>query len=543
MALFLLTIASLALTIVLIPPLIRLAPMIGLVDRPGGRKTHDDPTPSIGGIAFGIGSLIPLALVATPTSTSLELCFGAAVFSLLAGLCDDRFGLHWSVKLPIYFGAATLVVIAAGVRIESLTFIDRVVLPDFVSIPISIVFLVGVTNAINFSDGLDGLAAGTTLLCVLGLSVLGWSAGNELVAATGAALSGALLGFLRFNTHPARIFMGNTGSQFLGFMLGVLALKSTQGVGTAVSSGVPLLLLGWPILDTLAVIGRRWARGLPLFPPDRSHLHHRLLTLGFAHRDVVLIIYAAEALLFVIAYLLRYESDLWIAVAFAVFAALVLIPMSWAERRGWRPREQRPDASMIVSAGALQRRAQQLRRWSMLTVAGLLAAYVVLVSASSESVAPDVAALALFLFLATLIALLKPTLLRWQFVPRALTYVTVVMLVYLDQQELGLLQPLSAPVLMLFAAIICAVLLRFRSQREMSAVFTPLDALVVFVVLVAPWVSRSLGSSFEFGAGLAKVIVLCYAVELLPLQSTYARAWTTCVSICLSLIVLRGLLP
>jgi UDP-GlcNAc:undecaprenyl-phosphate GlcNAc-1-phosphate transferase len=539
--LFLIAVASFALTMALIPPLLRLAPRVGLVDRPGGRKMHAQPIPRIGGVALGVGSLLPIALLIEPMAGNLQLLLAAASILLLAGLWDDRAGLHWSVKLAAQFMAATLIVTAGGISLESITLVDKFELPEFVAIPISIFFLVGVTNAINLSDGLDGLAAGTTLLCVLGLSVLGLSAGDQEVAAIGAALGGALLGFLRFNTHPARVFMGDTGSQYLGFMVGVLALKSTQGVDTAVSAGVPLLLLAWPILDTFAVMGGRLASGQSPFLADRRHLHHRLLALGFGHHEAVLIIYGAQALLFIAAYLLRYESDLWIAVGFVLFAAVVLLSVTGAERRGWRRAATHPSRSLISGPLWWLAQSQRLPRWTLALIGILLASYVVLISASTAAIAPDIAILATLLLIATLVVMLRPT--KWpvDMLPRALAYVTVAMLVYLDQMGMGLLSPQSLPVIVLFGAMTLAVLLRFRLQGERRALLTPLDALVAFVVLVVPWISRILGLPFDFGAGLAKVVVLCYAIELLPVQSLQSRGWAAGAGLCLMALAIRGL--
>ena len=201
---------------------------------------------------------------------------------------------------------------------------------------LTFLFLVGVTNAVNLSDGLDGLAGGMSLLCLCAIALLAAVSGNALVVTLALIECGAILGFLRFNTHPAQIFMGDSGSQLLGFSIGVLAILATQGESTSVSAALPLLLLGLPILDTLAVMWQRVRAGRSPFSSDRNHLHHKLLALEFAHAEAVAVVYLLQVALFLVAYFLRFESDLVILAVFLLFAAAALFALKWAGATAWR---------------------------------------------------------------------------------------------------------------------------------------------------------------------------------------------------------------
>ncbi|MEJ1964435.1 MAG: MraY family glycosyltransferase [Gammaproteobacteria bacterium] len=196
--------------------------------------------------------------------------------------------------------------------------------------------LVGVINAINHSDGLDGLASGETMLSLIAIAFLGYLCDDSLLVGIALATIGGTLGFLRYNTHPARVFMGDAGSQFLGFTLGVLLIYLSQVAYTSASAALPLLLVGLPIADILAVLYLRISGGMNWFKATRNHIHHRLLGLGFSHFQTVVIIYSVQAALVVGAVLMRYQSDFLIGAAyFAVIAGLFCF-LSFAERRNWK---------------------------------------------------------------------------------------------------------------------------------------------------------------------------------------------------------------
>ncbi|MES1262728.1 MAG: MraY family glycosyltransferase, partial [Peristeroidobacter soli] len=457
-------------------------------------------------------------------------------------ILDDRHDLAWPWKLGAQVLACLLAVTAGGVSIESTTLIDRIELPELLSLSLSFVFLVGVTNAINLSDGLDGLAGGTTLLAVIAIGWISFSSGNFAVASTTAALAGALLGFLRFNTHPARVFMGDSGSQVLGFLAGVLAIKATQGVDVTVSAALPLLLLAWPILDTLTVMTERIRAGLSPFIADRRHFHHRLLALGFDHYQSVLIIYGVQCALFLLAWQLRYESDLVIIGTFAAFAAVVIGLLEFAKARGWRWVRPAREPSGIALQISWLRDHDRLGRGCRALLLVLLAAYATCVAFGPRAVSLDVAWLAGALLVAQVVVVISGDRPASVHLMRVVLFIAAAMLVYLDQQSLGLLAPQSAWQVALFVSLAFLVLVRFRTSGERRYAFTTLDALVLFVALIAPFAAASSVSMAVVGLGIFKLVAIGYAIEFAFDHWNVARGGALVTSLLLAQLAARGVL-
>ncbi len=309
-------------------------------DLPDARKVHAAPIPKLGGVALALGVILPMLFIADGGRFVNSVLIGAAVVACF-GLVDDLKTLGWPAKFGGQILAALVVILYGGLRISSLgsCLPEGVDLPHALSVVLTLIVVVGVTNAINLSDGLDGLAGGTCLLIFICLGVLAYS-GTDFperffVMALAAAVVGAILGFLRFNTYPATVFMGDTGSQLLGFFAVTLSLGITQ-CNAAYSPFLPLLLLGFPVLDTLTVMAERLAAGRSPFTPDKNHFHHKLLRLGLFHTEAVVVIYAVTALLTASAYFLRFHSDWLIIGLYALFAALVLAFLASTARSGFR---------------------------------------------------------------------------------------------------------------------------------------------------------------------------------------------------------------
>ena len=327
---------ALFISMVLVAAMMRLAPQLGLVDIPDHRKLHVETIPRVGGIGIACGSVLA-AVLWLDLNRDILLLLGGMITIAIFALLDDRLDLNYKVKFAGQLAAALLVVVPGNVLIDHLSLQDQLSLPHYVSVPLTVVFLIGMTNATNLSDGLDGLAAGLSILSLSCLIVLAAIAGSSttfiLMALT---IIGATLGFLRYNTHPAMVFMGDTGSQFLGFSLGVLAVWLSQKVNTAISPELPLVVMGLPIVDTLLVMTQRILRGRSPFLPDRTHFHHRLLDLGFDHYQVVLAIYAIQASFVASAYFFRYESTLAILGFYAFGVVLIAGLHPLAQRFGWQ---------------------------------------------------------------------------------------------------------------------------------------------------------------------------------------------------------------
>lgn len=490
------------------------------------------------------GILVPTLLTAPLSPAILGFLAGMGVL-LVFGVWDDRSDLNYRLKFLGQFLAVGLCMVVGGVRIEWLTLGGRIMLPEVLSWALTFVFLVGVTNAVNLADGLDGLAGGLALLCLCALAVLGTITGNFTVTAIALIESGAILGFLRFNTHPARVFMGDGGSQMLGFSIGVLAILATQREASALSAALPLLLLGLPILDTLTVMVRRVAAGRSPFSSDRNHIHHRLLDLGFAHREAVILVYCLQVGLFLLAYYLRFDSDLLIGGTFVGFAVTVLAALHWADRSGWRAHTGHalPLVSALLDKLRKPEFSELVVRIATWTMAAGLVAYAAIAILFSSRVASDVSLLsaAMLLILLVLSYFCGAGTLTWM--ERLAAYVGVILLVYLDETAPGggrVLAGLPAAVIAITGA---AAACRFVFSGTRRFEVTSLDILVAFVALVVPNLPGLISVPPNLATGILKAVVLLYVVEMLEgiaIKRTLPRAVLT---VMLASIALRGLLP
>jgi len=280
----------------------RVAFRFGIVSTPGGRHIHGRSIPRLGGLGIYVAAVLTMlgGFVAgelrnlfAPEQERLAvglLVGGTIMFAV--GTLDDVKGVRALYKLYAQIAAA-VVAWAFGFRIDvvDLPFLGTLSMGIF-SLPITVIWIVGIINAVNLIDGLDGLAAGVVFFAAITNFVVAWLMGTSFVAIVMATIAGAVLGFLFFNFNPARIFMGDSGSYFLGFALAVCSIAGPlQKASAAVSIAVPIAALGVPIIDTLLAMVRRFLEKRPLFSPDRGHIHHRLLDMGITHRRAVLIIY------------------------------------------------------------------------------------------------------------------------------------------------------------------------------------------------------------------------------------------------------------
>jgi len=282
-------------------PIIKiLAFRIGAVDVPkDNRRMHKKPIARMGGLAIFYGFIISI-LCFTEIDTELRgILIGSAIIVIL-GIFDDIYSLNAFLKFIVQIGAAMIVVLH-GVQIDHISSFgigasEYIPLGVF-AIPVTVIWIVGVTNAINLIDGLDGLAAGISIISTIPLLVISMVTGEVGVALVTAAIAGAGFGFLPHNIHPAKIFMGDTGSTFLGFTIASISIVGLFKSYAVFSVAVPFLMLGLPIFDTLFAIIRRVLRGQSPMHPDRGHVHHRLIDFGFDQKQTVIILLIASALL------------------------------------------------------------------------------------------------------------------------------------------------------------------------------------------------------------------------------------------------------
>ena len=293
----------------------KIAFKIGAVDIPkDNRRMHKKPIALFGGAAIVSGFLVSVIFNLITASDIFFInhaphelwgIFTGIVIIVAMGILDDIKHIRAKLKLAFQLAAAIAVVVISDTRISVVTnpfsSAGYSQLPDFVSYPLTIFWIVGITNAINLIDGLDGLAAGVSSISSLSLffvSILNITMGPDpYTSIITAALAGATLGFLPFNFNPAKIFMGETGSAFLGFVLGVISIQGTLKSYAAISIAIPLLVLGLPLFDTTFAILRRLISGKPVMSADRGHLHHRLIDMGLSQKQSVLVMYIASAAL------------------------------------------------------------------------------------------------------------------------------------------------------------------------------------------------------------------------------------------------------
>ena len=327
--------ASLSLT----PLLRRFCERYRLVDEPqDDRRVHQKAVPRLGGVAIFLSLLIPLSIL-LPLNNLLTQALrpdrrGIIVFLicgslvLLLGVYDDLRGANAGVKFAGLAGVASLFYLLGG-RIVTLSipFVGGVTLHPILGFLLTLIWIVGIANAFNLIDGVDGLASGSALFSSLVLLSVSLIQGRPVVAVIALVLTGALAGFLRYNFNPASIFLGDSGSLFVGFALAALSLQGSQKASTAVAVAIPILAFGLPVVDTSVSIARRFLSAKPIFKGDREHIHHMLLERGWSQRRVALVLYGVSALFGLMAMLLVNSGDSLIAVLLFVVGVVIVLAL------------------------------------------------------------------------------------------------------------------------------------------------------------------------------------------------------------------------
>jgi UDP-GlcNAc:undecaprenyl-phosphate GlcNAc-1-phosphate transferase len=377
---------------ILTPLVRRFAHRIGALDHAlSSRKIHGRPVPRLGGVAIVMAFYTPLVglllfhsgvgqMFLAERDKVVGLFVGGAAIALL-GVYDDLRGANAGKKFLVQFAVAGLMY-ALGYRIDSVAnpFGTELQL-GWASLPFTLFWIVGVINAMNLIDGLDGLAGGVALVAVLTTFLISLQRGHPLMVLFSGALAGAILGFLFYNFNPATIFMGDTGSMFLGFVLSTSAIQTNQKSSTAVAVLIPGIALGLPIMDTLLAMGRRALRGRPIFQADKEHIHHRLLARGFSQRQAVLVLYGFCVLLGAVALILTYTNSmqsafLLLALGIIAFIALRALGYMRLDRMGDSASERRKNKALRAAARPLGQRLRQVRTldetWTIVVEAGVV---------------------------------------------------------------------------------------------------------------------------------------------------------------------------
>ena len=506
-------ITSLLICMALIPPLRIFAERFHFMDQPGERKVHQNPIPRIGGIAFGIGAIGSIVWWLPKNDTTLAVLVGGLII-LGFGVWDDRANLGYRTKLLGQLVAGVAITIG-GIRFESIPFLLDAELPMWIGVPVTVLFLVAVSNAMNLTDGLDGLAGGLSFLTFCGIAYLAYLSNNSTVLLLTVPFLGGLLGFLRYNTYPARIFMGDSGSQLLGFIMGVLAILLTNSNSGPFSPVLSLFLLGLPFLDTLGVSVQRLVEGRSPFIGDRKHLHHKLMKAGLSHYEAVTVIYALQAGMVGLAYLLRWQSDTLIVPLYLLLAGAVLA-LFVAAGHGLIP-PPAPQSVRVRSNKWLSDLlgSPWLRDLPIRFLAAVVPLFLIGTVFLPAQVPQDVGYMSTAMFVILLVGLSFLPRLAPYFVRGGLYLGSTFLLYVSDHSWMQVVYPVPAIYHILFGAIAVMVLLcmRFNSQSRFQT--TPLDYLMVCLAVVFPFFPEVRADISAFGFFAAKLIVLFFSFELL----------------------------
>lgn len=531
--------SALGVSMAIIPVTMRLAPRLGMIDRPDARKVHTKPVPRVGGIGIAVGTLLPLVLWAPATREMHAYLFGAVVL-VAFGAWDDCRELGHYVKFIGQFIAVLALVFYGGVVVNSLPFINEI--PASVGKPFTVFAIVGMINAINHSDGLDGLAGGLSMLSMTCIAYLAFQAHGHTTFDVAVAAIAGVMGFLRYNTYPAMVFMGDGGSQFLGFTLGFLAVQLTQNVNPALSPALPALLLGLPIIDILAVFAQRVYHKMNWFRATKNHIHHRLLALGFDHHEAVMAIYAIQTLFVISAVVLKYNADgLILGLYFGVCVAL--FSFIWiAERTHWRAHRE-GGVSRLAGAftGLKSLRAFQALPGTVITV--MIPSLFVIVSMVTPQVPQNMgvgAALLVAVLLADILWVKKDN----SVVLQAVIYVTAAFVVYLSSTGRGwvaVISDVADPVYFVGLAAAIGLAIRYGSGERFR--ITPMDYLIIIIVIFSGTLFHSNPTQAGLSILVIKLVIVFYGCEFIlnkPKPALSALNVSTLVT--LVVLSMRGLI-
>jgi UDP-GlcNAc:undecaprenyl-phosphate GlcNAc-1-phosphate transferase len=508
---------SIFITVSLIPIMTRLAARFQMVDLPNPRKVHTIPVPRIGGLAMALGACIPVILWAASDDFLRAYLIGAGVL-VIFGLVDDMKGLGPKAKFTGQIVAALVVVFYGGVRVGSIWTLlpDGLQLPDWFTIALSVVAVVGVTNAINLADGLDGLAGGISLLSFCVIGYLAYLVGSNSVVLLSLSLAGAIFGFLRFNTHPASLFMGDTGSQLLGFSAIVLALKITQG-DTPLSPVLPLIILGFPVLDTLTVMAERIREGRPIFSADKNHFHHRLIRLGLSHAEAVFAIYVIQAMMIVSVIVFKYQSDWFLVGGYMAFSALIIGAFAAADHNAVQYKRSR------VIENAIKGKFRTIRdnNWTIRISFGVSKLIIPLLLIFSCFLPLKVPTYAAFMSSCSLLLIAGAFIFfKKRYLGgclRVVLYLTIPIVLYLAED--GRAVWMNDDLLLLYrlcfgiAALFVILTVRFTRRKKGFRVST-MDFLIIFIALVVPNLTGQLLQSKNMGLLAVEIIVFFFGYEV-----------------------------
>lgn len=523
--LFYIFFTALMASLILVPPISHLAIRVGGVDVPDERKVHCDDTPRLGGIAI-FSAFLFAVLFFCDIDRQIKGFLSGAIIIFLTGLADDLTNLNPRQKFLGEILAATIAVVIGGLELSSLgnpLGLGILGLGPF-AIPFTIFAVVGVTNAVNLLDGLDGLAAGGTAIACLAFGTLAYQSGNYSLLALDVALIGAIIGFLRYNTYPATIFMGDSGSLFLGYCMGIFSVMLvTAGNGNVtISTYIPLIILAVPILDTLVVMSKRLCNGNRVFSPDKSHIHHRLLEIGIGHKYSVILVYGISYLLSLFA-VLCYKVQDYILVAVLFVGATsfyALITLLFRVRIAGRIPGIR--SNQPIRHTRTFRRLVELTQRLLGLIKYLLLAIITLALFTPPSSNPKIiitAGILLLLFAVLLLLVKQQESMFLQFV----IYFNSAFVIYLMENFGRNTTLFGLPLLTLSNGLfLCLLVVEgakiFLRKRTDYLIGTPFEYLVLLIVIAVPLLPTAFTSQYHLLTVAAKSVIMFMAYQLVLIR-------------------------
>lgn len=534
-------------SLVTVPLMMAYAERLGMMDNPGHRRVHSKPIPRVGGWGIVVGTLLPVGALAIMGEAQVLFIFSGLVL-LIFGAIDDRFEMGPYAKFGGQFLAAVPMVVLGSLYLPNLPFMEPGSLPVWLGMAIAVFCLVGMINATNQSDGLDGLAGGESLLSLCAFAMLAYMVGENEPLMLSLAAIGGTLGFLRYNTHPARVFMGDSGAQFLGFTLGMLAIWLVQEAEPSLSPSLLLFLLGLPVFDFFLVLYVRLRARQHIFKASKHHLHHRLLSLGFVHHESVVLIYAMHGLLVVTGLWLHKASDGVLVVGYVALISAFLYLLTRAENRGWRAHkagETKPRGLAKQIDTIMHHRVLVI--WPRRALELLVPLYLVVVSMAISAVPRDFAWVSAVLVVPLVLQFLVKS--NWgQGARRIAIYTAIVFVVYLCAWDrTGWLRQWAVSAEMSYYALVVlcvAVAIKFSpGRRKEEFIVTSLDYLLVFIVVCSMLFSDYLPvGDFSIPMFIVALVVMLYAVELLIIERKTRTDWLgSAAAVALLIIAWRGL--
>jgi UDP-GlcNAc:undecaprenyl-phosphate GlcNAc-1-phosphate transferase len=503
-------------TILVMPILINLACKLNVLDIPNSRKIHCEPVPRIGGVAMVIGAFVPILLWAPMSDFVKSLIIGSGIL-VVFGLIDDVRDIGFKVKFAGQIIAGLVVILYGGLKINSLgvfapfTFL----LPDWAAIPLTLVIIVAVTNAINLSDGLDGLAGGVALLTFLCIGYLSYLDSIQSFEIISVAMVGAIFGLLRYNTHPATVFMGDAGSQLLGFVAITVSLALTK-TSNQMNLILVLLIMGIPVIDTSSVIVLRLLKGQSPFLADKSHLHYKIMNLGFYHSESVFLLYLLHAVLVCLGFIFRYSSAWLLLLLYVTLTGSILTAIYLADTRGWTFKRYNFIDNAIKTPLRKFREENLIIKLSFRTVEiGFI--FLLIFSCFLPQHIPVYFSLSAMALLA-LIFLIWQVKKEWTTIVLEISlFLMIPFLVYLSEKDVIYLSnsTLIKAYALSFGVLVISVLLTLKFTRRNGFQTNPMDFLILFIVVVVPNLPDQEIRGWQMGLVAAKIIVFFFTYEIL----------------------------